>query len=419
MIRMIARPMLASVFIIDGVSVLRNPNERATATAPAVSRIAKTAGAPATAAPADAAADAATTDKPDAMSKNVVMALAAAKVGAGALFALGKMPRLSATVLAAAHAPTMVARFSAAPGGSLTSTDTKVVGVATDAALLGALFMAAADTQGKPGLAWRYKHAKGEVAAAMPTIKGEARELKDVLTSTVQSVGKDARNVAGVVEEKSHSASQAVASGIEAGLPKLQEGAKNLQAQAAQAASVASAQVSGAAQRASTTLPDSHEVARRGKNVTKNAQQKVSKAQAKAQKAAAKRRKDAAAAAPSTEQLSAVATDALSQARMATADLRGRAQSAAQEAHLGERAQGLADQAVAKSAPLLDKLRGFVADRTATGFARTEEARARAQAARAAAAGDIKTAKKNVKAAEKAAAAAAAEAAAAEAEARA
>lgn len=213
MIRFIARPMLASVFILDGVSVLRSPGERAAATAPAVNRIAKNTEKAAPSGPAgEAAADKAAKaqSQPDSTSKNTVRALAAVKIGAGALFAIGKAPRLSATVLAAAHAPTMVARFSDTPGGALSGSDTKFVGLATDAALLGGLFLAAEDTGGKPGLRWRAQAARGEVSAALPTIKGEARSLRSALESTAQSIGSDARNFAGTVGDQSHNASQAL-----------------------------------------------------------------------------------------------------------------------------------------------------------------------------------------------------------------
>lgn len=235
MIRTIARPMLASVFILDGVSVLRNPADRAAATAPAVEKIQKTANKAADAAPESVSKISA--PAPAVGPKNAVRALAAVKIGAGALFALGKAPRLSATVLAVAHAPNMVARFSDTPGGTIASTDGKVVGLATDGALLGALFLAAGDTAGKPGLRWRAQAAKGEVSAALPAIKGEARSLRSALEDTAHTLGHDARKVAGAVSDQSGNASQALANVTENVGENLPENAKHWQEKASTAAS--------------------------------------------------------------------------------------------------------------------------------------------------------------------------------------
>jgi len=199
--------MLASVFILDGVSVLRNPADRASAVAPAVERIEKTAN---KAASAKAGSAESAKPVPAPAPKTAVRVLAGVKIGAGALFAIGKAPRLSAAVLAASHAPNIVARFSDTPGGAAAHGGNKAVGVATDAALLGALFIAAEDTQGKPGLRWRAQAARGEVSAALPAIKGEAHSLRSALESTAHTIGTDARKVAGAVNDQSGNVSEAL-----------------------------------------------------------------------------------------------------------------------------------------------------------------------------------------------------------------
>jgi putative oxidoreductase len=90
-VRTIARPMLASVFIASGLDVLANPEPRAKAAKPVVDMVASVVPF----APADPV---------DAVRLN-----AAVHLGAGVLLAAGLMPRLAATALAVSMLPTTVA----------------------------------------------------------------------------------------------------------------------------------------------------------------------------------------------------------------------------------------------------------------------------------------------------------------------
>ncbi|WP_324275697.1 hypothetical protein [Blastococcus brunescens] len=79
LVRRIARPLLAAPFIYGGISTLRKPQDRVPGAAPVVEKIAETA------------------DKqlPVQVPRDVeqyVKANAALQVGAGALFALGRLP---------------------------------------------------------------------------------------------------------------------------------------------------------------------------------------------------------------------------------------------------------------------------------------------------------------------------------------
>ncbi len=91
LVRRVARPMLASVFITGGLDSLRNPAPKAPAAEPvAVSLARRIPYLP---------------DDPE----QLVKINAAVQVGAGALLALGKLPRLSALALAATLVPTTLA----------------------------------------------------------------------------------------------------------------------------------------------------------------------------------------------------------------------------------------------------------------------------------------------------------------------
>jgi putative oxidoreductase len=90
-VRTIARPMLAGVFIFSGLDVLANPEPRAKAAKPVVDMVASV-------------VPFAPTDPVDAVRLN-----AAVHLGAGALLAAGVMSRLAAAALAVSMVPTTVA----------------------------------------------------------------------------------------------------------------------------------------------------------------------------------------------------------------------------------------------------------------------------------------------------------------------
>ena len=95
LLRNVARPMLASMFVTGGVAAVRNPQALVPAAQPvadAILPMAKSAGVPM---PQDTA--------------TLVRIEGAIHVGAGLMLATGRLPRLSALVLAATLVPTTVA----------------------------------------------------------------------------------------------------------------------------------------------------------------------------------------------------------------------------------------------------------------------------------------------------------------------
>lgn len=89
--RTLARPLVASVFIVSGLDVLMNPEPRAKAAKPVVDRVASI-------------IPFAPSDPVDAVRLN-----AAVHLGAGVLLATGVMERLAALALAASMVPTTIA----------------------------------------------------------------------------------------------------------------------------------------------------------------------------------------------------------------------------------------------------------------------------------------------------------------------
>ncbi|MBD8031356.1 DoxX family protein [Corynebacterium gallinarum] len=169
MIRKIARPMLASVYIADGADTLLNTQAHVEGTEVVLDRIRYV--------------------LPRKYAKRissdpelVAQIIGGTKVGAGSLLALGKAPRLSATTLAVVTVPTILARNAFWETQDEEEKRNRRNGFMTNVALLGGLFITSVDTQGKPGLKWRATKAastgKKQIQQALPT-KSETEKMTD------------------------------------------------------------------------------------------------------------------------------------------------------------------------------------------------------------------------------------------------
>jgi putative oxidoreductase len=145
LVRRIARPLLASTFVVGGIDTLRNPQSRVAGARPVVEKVAEQA------------------DKqlPVQVPRDVeqwVKIDAGVKVGAGSLLALGRLPRLSALTLAASIVPTTLAghRFWEAEGAAKQG---QLIHFLKNLGLLGGLLLAAVDTEGKPSVGYRARRA--------------------------------------------------------------------------------------------------------------------------------------------------------------------------------------------------------------------------------------------------------------------
>lgn len=140
-VRRLARPLLASIFISGGLDALRNPSAKV----PAAEGVATSIAGHVPYLPDD--------------TKQLVQINAAAQVGAGFLLALGRFPRLSSTVLAGSIIPTTLAAHRFWEVEEPTKRAQQRIHFFKNLGLLGGLMLAAVDTEGRPGLAWRAQHA--------------------------------------------------------------------------------------------------------------------------------------------------------------------------------------------------------------------------------------------------------------------
>ena len=157
MLRRLARPLLGLAFIDSGVSALRDDGRRA-----------------------ERARGLGVED-----GQQATRAVAAAQIGAGALLALNKLPRLSALVLAATVIPEAVTGHAFWAEQDKLAKGTERSLFTRDLGLLGGLLVAVADTGGRESVPHRAERIATQAAKAT--------------TKSASKAGKGAKQLAGAV----------------------------------------------------------------------------------------------------------------------------------------------------------------------------------------------------------------------------
>ena len=182
MIRKLARPMLASVFVWEGVDDLRNASEHTKETEGFLKTLRKF---------VPSGYKNLIPNDPELATR----ALGGAKIGAGTTLALGKAPRTSAAVLAAATLPNLVGKNNFWAADNKKEKEDRRNGFITNTALLGALFITTQDTEGKPSLRWRAQKAgertNKKIQQALPT-KSESQEKREELSARASELSNKA-----------------------------------------------------------------------------------------------------------------------------------------------------------------------------------------------------------------------------------
>jgi putative oxidoreductase len=143
-LRAFARPMLASIFIVQGYDLMRNPDRVVKAAEPVVRPIASRVSV-----------------VPDD-TEQAVRLNGAVQFVAGSLLAVGWLPRLSALALAATLVPTTAAGHRFWEADSDEERAMQRIHFLKNLVMFGGLLIAAGDTAGRPSLAWRTRHAVQE-----------------------------------------------------------------------------------------------------------------------------------------------------------------------------------------------------------------------------------------------------------------
>ncbi len=146
-IRLLARPLLASTFVVGGVNALKNAPQLATRASTVSDRVVPflKRTAPGLPVPEDPVTQ--------------VRLNAAVQLGAAAALATGRLPRLSGSVLAVSLVPTTVAGHPFWREQDPDQKKAQRLQFFKNASVLGGLLLASVDTEGRPGMAWRARHA--------------------------------------------------------------------------------------------------------------------------------------------------------------------------------------------------------------------------------------------------------------------
>ncbi|WP_346959656.1 DoxX family protein [uncultured Arthrobacter sp.] len=156
-VRFLARPMLASSFVLAGMDKLKNADDTATQLSPLLRRAAES--------------------LPFQTNEKVLArVIGGTQVGAGVCLALGKASRLAATVLAAISALNAYVEWRSADISSKQGRDARRKQLLKNVSLTGGVLLASVDTAGKPSLAWRAEHLAADARKTTAHLAADARK---------------------------------------------------------------------------------------------------------------------------------------------------------------------------------------------------------------------------------------------------
>nr|WP_281172667.1 DoxX family protein [Jiangella gansuensis] len=158
---MIARPMLATIFVVQGAKNLRDPEPALPAASQFAERFGPTLQKRVPSLPTDPAA--------------LVRINAGVQLGAGLALATGRLPRLASLTLLASLLPTTVAGHPYWETEDPAQRNAQRVQAMKNVGMAGGLLLASVDTGGKPGLSWRARRAAKDARRATRTAQREAR----------------------------------------------------------------------------------------------------------------------------------------------------------------------------------------------------------------------------------------------------
>jgi putative oxidoreductase len=158
LLRCLARPMMASIFIAGGLDAFLNPEPKVPMAEPVAAKVA--AGLP---------------GLPASDTELLIRVNGGVQLTAGTLLALGRFPRLSALALAASLVPTTAAGHRFWEYDDPAQRQQQQIHFFKNVSMLGGLLLAAMDTEGRPGLGWRTRHAVEHAEAAARRSRREAR----------------------------------------------------------------------------------------------------------------------------------------------------------------------------------------------------------------------------------------------------
>ncbi|MEX3598772.1 DoxX family protein [Kocuria carniphila] len=165
-VRRLARPLLATGYVVGGVEAFRNSSAAAEKLDPVLKQVEQVLPQvrPVT-----------------ANRAQVAQGIAAAQVLAASALALSKLPRLSASVLLGTTAINTYVQYQSADTSTKEAKSNRRNNVFKNLSLVGAVMIASVDTSGNPSLAWRASHLADDVR------KNAAKVSKDTKKKFAQA----------------------------------------------------------------------------------------------------------------------------------------------------------------------------------------------------------------------------------------
>lgn len=171
--RLLARPMLATMFVAGGINSLKNSELMAQRAKPVIDKIVPMAQKAAPNAPIP-------TDP-----QTLVRINAGVQILAGLALATGRAPRLSALTLAATLVPTTAAGHRFWEESDPTARNQQRTHFFKNVSIMGGLLLASVDTEGKPGVAWRVRHAATDARREAKHLRKSARQQARLAAKSV------------------------------------------------------------------------------------------------------------------------------------------------------------------------------------------------------------------------------------------
>ncbi|AZG43851.1 DoxX family protein [Gordonia insulae] len=361
LIRRIARPMLATVFVASGIDALRNPGPRAEMSRDLVDKSVE-------------ALPNSVTDSVPTEPITLVRINGAVQVGGGILLATGKFPRIASLGLAGSLIPTTLAGHAFWEETDPEAKARQRTQFLKNVSLLGGLLIAAVDTEGKPSIAWRGRQkasaASHAIAAALPagvaasdstweTIRERSAEGAHVLGERSADAAEVVRHRAPEIAEAARERSVEAAEVIRHRAPEIAEAAREYSSEAAELIRHKAPELAEAAQKKSVGFADaaqkhSAEFAALAQKRSEKAAKAAKKAQKKSDKATKVAQKRAGKAA---DQIKDRAPELAEAARDRSADVADRIRQRAPEVadEIVARANAAADEVTARANAAKDK----------------------------------------------------------------
>jgi putative oxidoreductase len=190
-VRAIARPLLSTIFIVQGVNAVRNPEPLVPKAQPVTDKLVPM---------VKKVAPPQIGDRIPETTAGMVRLNGAAQVVGGLALASGRARRPAAALLAALLVPTTVAGHPFWSEKDKDARNLQRIQFMKNLSLLGGLMLAAVDTEGKPGLVWRAGHLAGHAQDSMrraaATTARETRRAAKVTAKETRRATEDARRAA-------------------------------------------------------------------------------------------------------------------------------------------------------------------------------------------------------------------------------